>query len=597
METRLGGDRAKEITDRLPFDSAIHTDTIGRAGGLWLLCNSDRVEVNHLASTEQEIHAIIKVIAGDFNEPFLGEDKFGGRAVSVNNSLLFKECLDRCNMVDLGFAGPRFTWTNKREVSALIQERIDRFFVNPEWWHLFPEAHVTHLTRCHSNHCPDLLESTLRKAVHLSCPFKFQSFWLSDISVPGIVALAWRNAFHLAGAVEKFAKDATVWNKNHFGNIFEKKRRIMARLNSVQHAMADRASSHLLELEKNLQVDLDNVLCQEAELWALKSRINWAVQGDRNTSFFHMSTLVRRRRNRITTIKNIAGDWIHEDHAIMEHIQKGLAIPVSNDEIKVALWSMIAHKALGPDGLHAGFFQRFGLLLATQSLKKLKRFLKEGKALIMPSSLKNLYIPSVELKSVSEEKSRVFFLPNVDRDKRELLSDILGFRSTPSLGKYLGIPINHAGHSNQDFNFVLDRVKQKLAGWKSNLLSMASRSVLIQASSSTIPAYVMQCAQLPGKILDGIDRLNRNFLWGSTDTARKLHWMGWEKVAKPKKAGGLGLQTAKGRNTALLAKLNGRFHLSPKPTRPWFLIGSIALTEELSQEILINSLVPVFGQP
>jgi len=37
MENRLGGDRAKEITYRLPFNGAIHTDTIGYAGGLWLL--------------------------------------------------------------------------------------------------------------------------------------------------------------------------------------------------------------------------------------------------------------------------------------------------------------------------------------------------------------------------------------------------------------------------------------------------------------------------------------------------------------------------------------------------------------------------------
>lgn len=36
-ETRVGGDRAKEITDKLPFDGAIHTDTIGYAGGLWVL--------------------------------------------------------------------------------------------------------------------------------------------------------------------------------------------------------------------------------------------------------------------------------------------------------------------------------------------------------------------------------------------------------------------------------------------------------------------------------------------------------------------------------------------------------------------------------
>lgn len=34
METQIGGNRAKEITDDLPFDGVIHTDTIGYAGGL-----------------------------------------------------------------------------------------------------------------------------------------------------------------------------------------------------------------------------------------------------------------------------------------------------------------------------------------------------------------------------------------------------------------------------------------------------------------------------------------------------------------------------------------------------------------------------------
>ena len=45
-ETRVGGDRAKEIIDRLPFSGAIHADTIGYAGGIWLLWNSDTVEVS-----------------------------------------------------------------------------------------------------------------------------------------------------------------------------------------------------------------------------------------------------------------------------------------------------------------------------------------------------------------------------------------------------------------------------------------------------------------------------------------------------------------------------------------------------------------------
>lgn len=47
METRLGGERAREITDRFPFDGAIYTETIGFIGGLWFLWNLDMVEVDH----------------------------------------------------------------------------------------------------------------------------------------------------------------------------------------------------------------------------------------------------------------------------------------------------------------------------------------------------------------------------------------------------------------------------------------------------------------------------------------------------------------------------------------------------------------------
>lgn len=49
------------------------------------------------------------IMAGDFNEPLVDEDKFGGRGLSISHSLAFKKCLDKCSMVDLGFFGPRYT--------------------------------------------------------------------------------------------------------------------------------------------------------------------------------------------------------------------------------------------------------------------------------------------------------------------------------------------------------------------------------------------------------------------------------------------------------------------------------------------------------
>ena len=121
---------------------------------------------NNLASIAKS-HNLPQVIVGDFNEPLITNDKFGGRSISVNRSLLFKECLDKCNMIDLGFSGLRFNQTNHRDVNDLIQERIDRFFVNPKWYNLYPKAKVTHLNCCHSDHYPILMETHPRPTAFL----------------------------------------------------------------------------------------------------------------------------------------------------------------------------------------------------------------------------------------------------------------------------------------------------------------------------------------------------------------------------------------------------------------------------------------------
>lgn len=78
----------------------------------------------------------------------------------------------------------------------------------------------------------------------------------------------------------------------------------MARINGFQRTNSIRPSTLLLNLESELQKELEAVLDQEEELCALKSRINWMIQGDRNTSIYHISTLVRRKRNQILAIKD-----------------------------------------------------------------------------------------------------------------------------------------------------------------------------------------------------------------------------------------------------------------------------------------------------
>ena len=156
---------------------------------------------------------------------------------------------------------------------------------------------------------------------------------------------------------------------------------------------------------------------------------------------------------------------------------------------------------------------------------------------------------------VNKTKSKVFFLPNVGEETRDSLCNILGFRSTPNLGRYLGFPIQRKNSSSHDFDFVLERVQNKLQGWKANLLSMAGRPTLTKAMLSAIPFYTMQGCILLSRIHANLDKICRNLLWGSTDEKKKLHMISWNKVTKPKNKGVLGLHVAKVINTTLVAKL------------------------------------------
>ncbi|KAH0705586.1 hypothetical protein KY289_010662 [Solanum tuberosum] len=129
------------------------------------------------------------------------------------------------------------------------------------------------------------------------------------------------------------------------------------------------------------------------------------------------------------------------------------------------------------------------------------------------------------------------------------------FRITPSsdFGKYLGFPILNRNPRAADFHYILDKMRKKLSSWKVNFLTTARRITLAKSTLNAIPAYAMQYVQLPMKICNTIDKIQRDFLWGST-----THYIAWEKVTSPKDCGGLGLQKADTKNKALLTGLAWR---------------------------------------
>lgn len=105
-----------------------------------------------------------------------------------------------------------------------------------------------------------------------------------------------------------FIEKANAWNKSEFGNLFHRKRIILARIKGIQENLLVRPNSFLVDLERKLRWEYVEVAKLEEEFWAMKARILWLVEGNRNTTFDHTSALMRRRRNHILCMKDIVGN-------------------------------------------------------------------------------------------------------------------------------------------------------------------------------------------------------------------------------------------------------------------------------------------------
>lgn len=92
------------------------------------------------------------------------------------------------------------------------------------------------------------------------------------------------------------------------------------------------------------------------------------------------------------------------------------------------------------------------------------------------------------------------FLKKHSRGNKDCICNSLGFLETKKFDKYLGFPLKFSDRGNKDFDFIIQIIQSKLAGWQANLLSLAGRRILIQSYSSAIADYVMQGALLLNRV-------------------------------------------------------------------------------------------------
>ncbi|MQL69412.1 hypothetical protein Taro_001704 [Colocasia esculenta] len=86
-------------------------------------------------------------------------------------------------------------------------------------------------------------------------------------------------------------------------------------------------------------------------------------------------------------------------------------------------------------------------------------------------------------------KSKIEIGGAVDKASAKSIEKSLNLKNENSIGRYLGIQINHVKPAQKALEDVCKIMENKLKGWKGKTLSMAARVVLVKHVLTAIPTY------------------------------------------------------------------------------------------------------------
>lgn len=194
----------------------------------------------------------------------------------------------------------------------ITRERLDRVMGNWNWRSSFPHAIASALPSISSDHSIIMLQCCPQASS--GKPFRYEAFWEEEEECGQIIQASWAPAqggedpwTKLAQNFKSCSKNLQKWHKEKFKRADTEIFALKKRLNQIQ--LVDHSQIDWDEI-KGIKARIAALWKQEEIFWGQRSRIKWLKWGDKNTHFFHASTLHRRVRNRIHRLKLDSGEWI-----------------------------------------------------------------------------------------------------------------------------------------------------------------------------------------------------------------------------------------------------------------------------------------------
>lgn len=72
---------------------------------------------------------------------------------------------------------------------------------------------------------------------------------------------------------------------------------------------------------------------------------------------------------------------------------------------------------------------------------------------------------------------------------------------------------------------VIDAFKKRLMNCKAKTLSIGGRVTLIKSVLESLPTYFFSLYRAPAQVINELERIRKQFLWGGSDNINKIHWV------------------------------------------------------------------------